>query len=89
MPNTNLQPGQSHTFKDTEGGSDLVVKNNSASEGHYTYANDSGPTHAHAIAPHASQPYEVADGQSATVHNTGTVPLEVEFADGVTAKRRK
>ncbi len=89
MPNVPLQPGQSHTFHDTEGGSDLVIKNNNASAGRYTYAVNNDPARPHNISPNGSQVYEVADDQSATVNNTGSVALLVEFADSARAGEKK
>ncbi len=82
MQNVVLAPGQSAIFTDTEGGSDLVVTNASSGQGQYTLANDSDPPQPYVIAPGESDAYIVADGQSATVANTGAVPLGVAFGSG-------
>jgi hypothetical protein len=82
MPTTTLDPGQSQLFRDFQGGSDLIVTNNSGSSGEYTLSNDDGAAaESHAIAPGASDPFEVDDGQQATVMNIGAVTLDVKFAE--------
>lgn len=81
MPNYTLEPGQSKTLTDTEGGSDLVIKNHGKDEGSYIFANNDDQPVPHNIAPGGSDLYEVADRQSATVKNTGEGPLTINFAD--------
>jgi hypothetical protein len=82
MPTTTLVPGQSQVFRDVQGGSMLIVKNNSGSSGEYTLSDDDGAApESHAIAPGANDPFEVDDGQQATVMNIGAVALDVKFAE--------
>ncbi|HEY2069478.1 MAG TPA: hypothetical protein VGG48_07995 [Rhizomicrobium sp.] len=81
MPNYPLNPGDSHKFHDTEGGSDLVVANKSDATGQYTISNDDGPATQHSVASGHHATYEVAYHQTATVTNTGTVQLIAEFPE--------
>lgn len=79
MSTTVINPGESHTFKDTEGGTDLTVFNKNDDSGTFTYAVNSGQAREHTIAGHGSWYAEVADRQSGTVANTGEVSLTATF----------
>ena len=75
-----LEPEHSRTFTDTEGGTDLTIINNDEQRsGSYTLAIDEQPPNSHEIKPRGRANYIVADHQSATVTNTGEIPLYAEF----------
>ncbi len=78
-----LAPNQTRTYKDTEGGTDFVVRNPTDSAGTFNFGIDNGPAKPHTIAAHASWYTEIPDQQSGTITNTGSVTLNVQFGSGV------
>jgi len=78
-----LAPNQTKSYKDTEGGSDFVVRNPTDSAGSFNFAVDSNSTKPHTIAAHASWYTEIPDQQTGIITNTGSVTLNIQFGGGV------
>ncbi len=76
-----LAPKEAVVLKDTQGGTGLIITNCEAVAGSYTYAFDRQPVLAASIAPGESAMYDVTNHGSATVTNTGTISLKVQFND--------